>query len=84
MTKKQQLVVINKMKETIGFIRDAEKNEDYFFPAEKIKSNMGNYFTGLAFALEAATDNEYHWSNNENGWALVIQSQGKEDEYQYI
>jgi hypothetical protein len=46
MTKAQQQTIIDKMKETIGFIRDAEKNADYFFTADEIRSNMGTTSPG--------------------------------------
>lgn len=82
MTKTQQQTIIDKMKETIGYIRDAEKNADYFYPAETIRKNMSEYFCGLAFALEAITGKEYHWSNGVDGntWALVILD-GKQETY---
>lgn len=75
MTKAQQKIIIDKMKETIGYIRDADKNADCFCPSETIKKNMGNYFAGLAFALKIATGKEYNWSNGTDGktWTLVIQ-----------
>ncbi|MGE4353535.1 MAG: hypothetical protein AB7D36_05575 [Oscillospiraceae bacterium] len=81
----QTQVITNKMKETIGYIRDAEKNADAFYSAEAIKKNMSEYFCGLAFALEAITGLEYHWSNGEDGktWALVVQG-GKADMYYHI
>lgn len=81
MTKKQQQTVIDKMKETIGYIRDAEKNADAFYSAETIKNNMREYFCGLAYALEVATGKEYNWSNGTDGntWALVIQCNTSEE-----
>ena len=83
MNKMQQQKVIDNMKETIGYIRDAKKNSDAFYSANTIRSNMSNYFTGLAFALETATGKEYHYSSGVDGltWALVIQEKGKEDLY---
>jgi hypothetical protein len=86
MTKKQQLTVIEKMKETIGYIRDAEKNADAFYSAEVIRNNMNEYFAGLAFALEAATGYEYHWSNGTDGntWALVAEHNSGMLDYLYL
>ena len=82
----QHQIIIDKMKETIGYIRDAEKNEDVFYSAETIRNNMSEYFGGLAFALETITGKEYHWSNGTDGntWALVIRESGKEDKRLYI
>lgn len=87
MTKAAQAKVVARMKETIGHIRDAEKNADAFYPAETIRHNMSEFFCGLAYALEAATGTEYHWSNGTDGntWALVVCERGsKEDRYEYI
>jgi hypothetical protein len=83
MTKIQRNTIIKKMKDTISYIRDAEKNADAFYSAETIRMNMSNYFTGLAFALELETGNEYHWSNGTDGnsWALVEIKKGKEIRY---
>jgi len=82
MKTEQRNVIADEMIKTIGYIRDAEKNADAYCPAEKIRNNMMQYFSGLAFALEAMTGKEYHWSNGTDGktWALVLQSGGK-DEY---
>ena len=86
MKKSQKDAVIDKMKETIGYIRDAEKNADGYYSAETIRQNMGHYFTGLAFALELETGNEYHWSNGIDGkdWALVEMKKGKEIRHSLI
>jgi hypothetical protein len=85
MSKKQQLVILDKMKETIGYIRDAKKNADSFYSADMIIKNMSEYFCGLAFALEVVTGKEYHWSNGVDGdkWSLVILNNGLEDR-QYL
>jgi hypothetical protein len=73
-TTAQRQIIIDKMKETIGYYRDADKNADAYYDADKIRNNMLQYFTGLAFALEAITGKEYHWSSGEDGntWSLVI------------
>ncbi|MDD4565722.1 MAG: hypothetical protein PHE79_09660 [Eubacteriales bacterium] len=83
----KEQIVIEKMKETIGYMRDAKKNSDGFYTEQEIFNNMSQYFTGLAFALETITGKEYHWSRRYEGefgsdrkeiWSLVIYNNGKE------
>lgn len=86
-TKTQKQMIIDKMIETIKYIRDAEKNADAFYSADTIRMNMSNYFTGLAFALESITGEEYHYSarldeNNNVIWSLVTIKNGNEIYYQ--
>ena len=84
MKKDQQNIVLEEMKRTVRNIRDAAKNSDTCYSPEAIKNNMLQYFSGLAYAKEMATGNEYHWSNGENGneWTVVIYKNGKERRYQ--
>ena len=84
MTKDKQYIVLEEMKNTVRKIRDAEKNADCFYTVEAIINNMRQYFTGLAYVLEIATGNEYHWSNGESGfdWAVVVFKVGKERRYE--
>ena len=85
MKKEVTQTIIGAMLDTIGYIRDAEKNADALYSADTIRNNMNEYFAGLAFALGAMTGKEYHWSNGSDGdvWALVIQESGKKDKYIY-
>lgn len=78
MTKTQQQLIIKEMKQTIGYMRDAEQNADSFYSALAIRNNMHQYFTGLAYALSAITGNDYIWSTHDNNWSLVVSKSGNE------
>jgi hypothetical protein len=73
--------IINKMTETIAYIRDAVKNADPCYSSETIKMNMSNYFTGLAFAMEALTGREFSFGYNGKQYRLVEIVKGAEITY---
>ena len=86
MTGAQKKAILDEMKKTIGYIRDAEKNANAYTSADAIRNNMEPYFNGLAFTMRTLTDFDYGWSSGEDGktWSLVIIDDSGERKFESI
>lgn len=78
MNKDKQYIILEEMKATVGGIREDMKNGN-----ELGFKVLNERFLTMAYVMEVATGNEYHWSCNEDKteWAVVIFKDGKERRY---
>lgn len=70
--------IIDKMAETVGFIRDAKKNADAFYSAEAITNNMNQYFGGLQYVFYVLTGRDIHWGFDGTNYRLIEITTGRE------
>lgn len=76
--------VILKLKETLGYYKDAEINSDAFCSKETIERNMANYFCGLAETLQILTGRIFNWGRDEKGYRLIETINGTEYTICYV